>query len=97
MPEGWEIIDKGVFYVGYDDGDADYSTIGNTGGHKLHGGEEDGAANNHEDHDPAVVSGTGVDGWTPGQIKGWLDGSWLHTETDNRPPFIVRAWIGRVD
>ena len=56
-----------------------------------------GAANNHEDHDPSVVSGTGVDGWTAGQIKGWLDGSWLHTETDNRPPYIVRAWIGRVD
>lgn len=34
------------FIVGYKSGDADYGSIGNTGGHKTHGG----ANNDHDDH-----------------------------------------------
>ena len=95
VPPGWALCDAGKFFVGYDAADADYSTIGNVGGFKLHGGEEGGAANNHEDHNPIAVAGTGVVG-PGGDGKGWQDGSWLHSETDNRPPYTVRAWIERV-
>jgi len=60
---------KGRFVVGYDNGDADYNAIGNTGGFKLHGDTENG----HPDHpnhrheldgftykEVEVQSGTGV-------------------------------------
>jgi hypothetical protein len=44
IPAGWKLCDgtsgtpnlKGKFIVGYDAGDADYNTIGNTGGEKKH-------------------------------------------------------------
>ncbi|MFW6129924.1 MAG: phage baseplate protein [Atribacterota bacterium] len=44
IPEGWALCDgtngtpdlSGRFVVGYDSGDTDYDTVGNTGGEKMH-------------------------------------------------------------
>ena len=94
IPAGWELFGQKRFLVGYD-GD-EYPTVGATGGFKLHGGDGDGAANNHEDHDPATA-GTGTGPCLGSGCKGWVDGSFEHTETDNRPPYEVVCWIKRVD
>jgi len=94
IPTGWELFGQKRFLVGYD-GDA-YPTVGATGGFKLHGGDGDGAANNHDDHDPATT-GTGTGPCLGSGCKGWVDGSFDHTETDNRPPYEVVCWIKRVD
>ena len=94
IPAGWEIFGQGRFLVGYDG--SEYPGVGATGGYKLHGGDGEGATNNHEDHDPATV-GTGVGPCLGSGCKGWVDGSFEHTETDNRPPYEVVCWIRRVD
>jgi len=96
IPAGWTLVDQGKFYVGLDDGSgSDYPNVGDTGGFKLHGGDDDGG-NNHDDHTP-TTTGSGSEPGYGGTSKGFVDGSFEHTETDNRPPYIVRAWIKRTD
>ena len=98
IPAGWTLCDggndgKGVatpdlsskFIVGYKAADADYGTIGNAGGFKLHGPAE----NNHDDH-PAGSYRYEVS-TNPADEFPIVDG--VHSETDNRPPYYVLAFI----
>jgi len=97
---------RGRFIVGYESGDDDYGTIGATGGYKLHGDAE----NDHDDHPWSHLHGlyaceqvlqTGSGDWwyllydddtaTAGS------GDLTHSETDNRPPYYVLAFIQRID
>jgi len=95
VPPGWSITHKGQVLVGYHDADpdGDYAAVGGTYGFKWHGDNAKG--NNHEDHDPRIVGGFGDYGWSETGIKGFVDGSWEHSQTDNRPPETVVVWIKR--
>ncbi len=95
IPPGWSISHKGRVLVGYHDADpdGDYAVVGGTYGFKWHGDNAKG--NNHEDHDPRIVAGAGDYGWSETGIKGFVDGSWEHSQTDNRPPETVVVWIKR--
>lgn len=71
-------------------GDANYQTLGNTGGFKNHG---DGADNNHTGHgtDYTVPS---MPTW-PSRVN-VLTSPGTHSATDNRPPYYVLAYIQRI-
>ena len=98
IPAGWTLCDggndsKGVatpdlsskFIVGYKAADADYGTIGNAGGFKLHGPAE----NNHGDHpDGSYRYDVSTN---PADEFHIVDG--VHSEADNRPPYYVLAFI----
>ena len=100
IPAGWSIVDKGKFYVGYDDGDSDYDAVGKTGGFKKHGDTENDHPG-HEDHthplptcQPAVAGSAG--NLLNGIDTGAQNEVFAHTgDADNRPPYQVVVWIGR--
>jgi len=96
IPLGWTLCDGRVdskgsvtpdlrsrFVVGYDDGDADYDAMGKSGGFKMHGAP----GNQHDNHTHQIqkVEGGAVE-------VAAVDGH-EHSETDNRPPYYVLAFI----
>lgn len=54
--------------------------------------DRDGANNDHLDCDPATT-GTGIGPCRGSGCKGWVDGSFGHTGSDNRPAYQVVCWI----
>ena len=97
IPYGWTLCDGGndslgnatpdlssKFIVGYKAADGDYGALGGTGGFKLHGPTE----NNHTDH---TIGGRVYTVTDPAQTQFVTTND--HSETDNRPPYYVLAFI----
>lgn len=88
----------GCFLVGYDPDEADYNSVGKTGGYKVHGTTE----NNHIDH---IISPLKCIYGTIGSYDVVYDISVttnssagaFHTDTDNRPPFAAIPIYERVE
>ena len=103
IPPGWEILSnaKGRFLGFWTDNMCipGYEFVGKTGGYDQHGYDPSANGgqhiNNHEDHSP---SGTGTGTSPPGGgSKGYVDGSFRHSLTDNRPRYVVACLIRRKD
>jgi hypothetical protein len=110
IPKGWKLCDgsngtqdrRARFIVGYKNGDAEYGAIGNTGGYKKHGTTE----NNHNDHyhhthpttptTTGATSGSDFDALTDVTVDN-DSADWSHSDSDNRPPYYVSAFIQRVE
>ena len=106
VPAGWSIVNKGRFLVGWDDapGACEYGTVGALGGFNYHGI----SGNNHDHHpnhqhtipacgyDAQAQSGSGAGpfAWNVEPNTGQA-GFAYHTDSDNRPPYVVVVWIMR--
>lgn len=111
IPSGWQLCDgtnstpnlKGRFIVGYNSSDADYSSIGKTGGSKT-------MAHTHQVDPPGTTSGDETGWWNTGSWSGSSktgEGSQHHkhsvdiaaftsggaSSAENRPPYYVLAYI----
>ena len=102
IPAGWSIVDKGKFYVGYDDADSDYDAVGKTGGAKTHthGDHADHADHNHVlgPNGPLPGGGSYATPTTGGVVGGDASDTLkhdAHSSSDHRPPYITRVWIKR--
>jgi len=104
IPAGWALADgqahsgvttrdlRGRFIAGYNSADADYSTVGNTGGSKTH------THDNHANHNHTLAAGSGVG--TGGDFScstGNESAALTHSTDDSRPPYYVMVWIERVN
>lgn len=74
VPHGWRLMTEAeeFFFVGYKSGHADYGTVGNTGGFKLHGVTENNHAKHWHDTLPNITTesvGTVTSTLVPGAIS----------------------------